>query len=227
MALLNLSLGRSRVRQASGPVRRMRLVWPRVICSRAQRALATGLLTVTCVPAGSLAGSMPQAGMHSDAPTEYQVKAALLYNFARFVDWPPDAFQSEKAPITLCVFGHDPFGSALDEIIRGKMINSRELLARRINDLPNLKACQLVFISGRENKRLSEILNSLKGASALVVGESEGFAARGGGIQFFFEENKMRFSVNIDAVQRARLALSAKLLALARIVHDEGRQKGE
>jgi hypothetical protein len=157
---------------------------------------------------------------------EYQVKAAFLFNFAKFVEWPPDAFPSDKSPITLCVFRHDPFGTALDEVIRGKTINNRAILARRINELPELKPCQLVFVNSAEDKLLSEILNSLKGTNALVVGESEGFAERGGGIQFFLEDNKLRFAINVDAVQRARLNVSSKLLALARIVHSRENPKG-
>ena len=153
------------------------------------------------------------------SPTvEYRLKAAFLYNFAKFIEWPSDAFKSDKAPILLCVFRNDPFGNALDEILQGKTINSREVLARRINELPDLRSCQLVFVSEREDKYLSEILNSLRGTSALVVGESDGFAERGGAIQFFLEDNKLRFAVNVDAVRKARLSISSKLLALARIV---------
>jgi YfiR/HmsC-like len=157
---------------------------------------------------------------------EYQLKAAFLFNFAKFVAWPPDAFPGGNAPITLCVFRHDPFGSALDEVIREKAINNRELLARRIHDLPELRTCQLVFVSEREEKQLPEILDILKGASALVVGESTDFAERGGAVQFFLESNKLRFAINVDAIQRARLQASSKLLALARIVHDNGHPKG-
>lgn len=157
---------------------------------------------------------------------EYQIKAAFLFNFAKFVDWPPDAFPSDKSPITLCVFRHDPFGSALDEIIQGKTINNRAILARRTNELPDLKPCQLVFVDKEADKGLSDVLNSLKGTSALVVGESEGFAERGGGIQFFLEDNKLRFAINVDAIQRARLNVSSKLLALARIVHSRENPKG-
>jgi len=157
---------------------------------------------------------------------EYQVKAAFLFNFAKFVEWPPDAFPSDKSPITFCVFKHDPFGTSLDEVIRGKTINNRAILARRINELPDLKPCQLVFVNSAEDKLLSEILNSLKGTSALVVGEGDGFAERGGGIQFFLEDNKLRFAINVDAVQRARLNVSSKLLALARIVHSRESPKG-
>jgi hypothetical protein len=156
---------------------------------------------------------------------EYQVKAAFLFNFARFIEWPDKAFQSEKEAISVCVFRYDPFGSALDEIIRGKTIGDRVVQAKRITELGELKACQVVFVSAREEKRLQEILDSVKGASALVVGESEDFAARGGGIQFFVEANKLRFAVNVDAMQRARLKVSSKLLALAKITHDQERAK--
>ena len=156
---------------------------------------------------------------------EYQVKAAFLLNFVKFIEWPSEAFQNEKAPVTLCVFGHDPFGSALDDIIRGRIVNNRSVLVRRINEMRDLKSCQLVFVSAADDKRLPEVLISLKDASAIVVGETEGFAERGGGIQFFLEDNRLRFAVNVDAAQRARLKVSSKLLALARIVHDEGRPK--
>ena len=181
------------------------------------RLCTAALLTLAC--ANSM---LPQ----ESPPVEYQLKAAFLFNFAKFVAWPPDAFQSDKAPISLCVFRHDPFGAALDQVIAEKAINNRELLARRINNLPELKTCQLVFVSETEERQLPGILSSLKGASALVVGESADFAERGGAIQFFLENNKLRFAVNVDAIQRARLQASSKLLALARIVHDSGHPKG-
>jgi hypothetical protein len=100
-------------------------------------------------------------------------------------------------------------------------------LARRINELPDLNSCQLVFISEKEDKRLPDLLNSLKGASVLLVGEGGDFAERGGGIQFYLEGNRVRFAVNVDALQRSRLSVSSKLLALARIVHDKGHPKGD
>jgi YfiR/HmsC-like len=168
----------------------------------------------------------PATRAQTSPSVEYQVKAALLFNIAKFVEWPPDVFKSDTAPITICVLGNDPFGSALDDVLRGKTINNREILARRVKELPNLKRCQVVFISETEDKQMSEIINSLKGSSTLTVGESKDFAERGGEIQFYVEENKVRFSANVDAVQRARLIVSSKLLALARIVHDQGHTNG-
>jgi len=194
--------------------RRLRL-WGRVVPA------LFPLCTMALLALAGVIPTHPQA-----APSvEYSVKAAFLLNFAKFIEWPPNEFQDDKTPIAICVFRYDPFGSTLDEIIRGKAINNREVQVRRINELEQLKSCQLVFVSEREEKRLPEILNSLKSASVLLVGENAGFAERGGGIQFFLENNRMRFAVNVDAVQRARLAVSSKLLALARIVHDDSHPK--
>lgn len=179
----------------------------------------SGVILAGLLAAGSL---RPQ-----EAPTvEYQVKAAFLYNFAKFIEWPTETFPSDKSPITFCVFGHDPFGNALEEALRGKTLNNREFLTRRPKDYPEMKTCQLVFVSGQEDKHLPEILSSLKSASVLVVGESDDFAERGGTVQFFLENNKLRFAVNVDAAKRAHLQISSKLLALAKIVNDAGHAKG-
>ncbi len=171
-------------------------------------------------------GCAPAVHSQSTAATEYDLKLAFLLNFAKFVEWPPDAFPNEKAPITLCVFGTDPFGRALDEIVHGKAASNREFAIRRTAKPEDLRGCQIIFISDAERGRLAEIFESLKHSSVLVVGESDGFAEHGGCIQFYLEDKKVRFSINVDAVQRARLTVSSKLLALARIVHDEGHPKG-
>jgi hypothetical protein len=165
------------------------------------------------------------SGAQVTPSVEYKAKAAFLFNFVRFVEWPPDAIQSGESPFTLCVFRYDPFGSSLDEVIAKQTLNNRRLVVQRINKPMDLKSCQLVFVSNREEKHLPEILNSLEGASALVVGEGQDFAEHGGAIQFFLENKQLRFAVNLDAVNRARLTVSSKLLALARIVHDKAPAK--
>ena len=206
--------------------------WPR---GWGRKCLCLAILTLTGMPEamGSLVTEYAvgvewelASSSEPGTPVEYQVKAAFLFNFAKFIEWPDKAFQAEKGPISVCVFRYDPFGSALDEIIHGKAIGDRLVQAKRITELGELKACQIVFVSAREEKRLQEILNGVKGTSALVVGESEDFAARGGGIQFFVEANKLRFAVNVDAMQRAQLKVSSKLLALAKIMHDQEQAKG-
>jgi hypothetical protein len=158
---------------------------------------------------------------------EYQVKAAYLYNFAKFIQWPPEAFASDQSPLSLCIVGEDPFGQPLDGIAQGKMINGHALIVRRTTSLDDLKNCQIVFIGSGDKKRLSELLRRLKGSSALAVGESRDFTGMGGSIQFYLEDDRIRFSINVDALQRAHLTASSKLLALAKIVHDQEPNNGE
>jgi YfiR/HmsC-like len=157
----------------------------------------------------------------SKAPSEYELKAAFLFNFAKFIEWPPGAFLDPKSPMILCTFNDDAFGVVLDEVVRAKAINGREIVVRQMKKAEALTACQVVFVGTAENKRLPELLEALKDSTTLFVSDIPGSAARGGGIEFYLEDNKMRFSINVDAVQRAHLAISSKLLTLARIVHDQ------
>ena len=174
-------------------------------------------------PLRSLAGE----GELDQAPTEYQVKAAFLYNFARFVEWPPRAFSSATAPLGVCVLGEDPFGDALDRAVLGKSLSDRTLMVRRGKKLQELGGCEILFISASERGRLPEIFDDLRTAPVLTVGESENFAARGGGVQFTLEDNHVHFIINVDATERAGLKLSSKLLSLAHVVHeDSARKKG-
>jgi hypothetical protein len=166
-------------------------------------------------------------GLLAQSVSEYQVKAAYLYNFAKFIQWPPEAFASDQAPLFLCIVGEDPFGQPLDGIAQGKIINGHTLMIRRTTNLDDLKSCQIVFIGSGDKKRLSELLRRLKGSSALAVGESRDFTGMGGGIQFYLENDRIRFSINVDALQRAHLTASSKLLALAKIVHDQEPNSGE
>ncbi len=160
-----------------------------------------------------------------DRPSgEYQVKAAFLYNFAKFVEWPADALSDSAAPIVVGVIGEEQFSEVLAQTVAGKTVNGRELVIRRGKVGQDLRNCQLLFISSSERKYLPQILGSLRGSSVLTVGETEPFARLGGVINFFVVEKNVRFEVNVDAATRARLRISSKLLALARIVADERRE---
>ena len=108
----------------------------------------------------------------------------------------------------------------MDDALQGKMIGDRPVAVERIRDLADARHCQMVFISSSEKRQLREILDGLRGTNALVVGETEGFAAAGGVIQFALEENRVRFLINTDAAGRAGVKVSSKLLSLARVVHD-------
>jgi PAS domain S-box-containing protein len=200
--------------RACGEIQRRFLVCPATICLLL-------IVALTLAP-----GSSTALFAQSEEATEYQVKAAFLLNIAKFVEWPGVAFPSKKAPLTLRVFKHDPFGSALDDIVRGKTMNGREVVARRTHELSDLKSCQLVFVSDQDGTHLPEILTTLNGLNVLVIGESDEFVERGGCVQFILVNNRVRFAINVDALQRARLSVSSKLLMLAKIVHDPDRPKG-
>ena len=149
---------------------------------------------------------------------ESQIKAVFLYNFVRFVDWPPSAFPDTQAPMVIGVLGEDPFGAALDDAIRGESVNGRPLEVRHFRRIEDLGDCQVLFISRSEATRLAPILTSLKGRSVLTVSDAEDFTNRGGMIRFVTENNKVRLKINIDAAKAAELTISSKLLRPAEVV---------
>lgn len=171
--------------------------------------------------AGILLNSSLGLRVQAQAANEYQVKAAFLYNFAKFVEWSPEAFSSGTASLVVGVLGDDPFGNVLDQTISGKSINGRQFTIKRLKWGQNLRDCQILFISVSERKRLSQILESLKGAGVLTVSELSNFCQQGGMISFILEEHKVRFVINKDVADQARLRISSKLLTLAKAVLGE------
>ena len=159
----------------------------------------------------------------SKVATEYEIKAAFLYNFAKFVEWPLSAFSDSRQPMSICVFGRDPFGRALEDALLGKTIGDHPVLLGHAKQPADLAGCHIVFVGAADSTRLPDLLTHLRGRAVLVVGESEGFASAGGTIQFVLDQNRVRFAINPDAAERAGLRISSKLLALAMIVHDAAR----
>lgn len=149
---------------------------------------------------------------------EYKVKAAFLYNFAKFVEWPGEALSDEGSPIVIGIVGADPFGSALDRTIKGQTAQGRPLAVRRLKSGQDLKGCHILFISASETRRIPQILDGIRGSSILTVSEVEQFAHIGGIINFFIEQNKLRLEINVDTAGRARLKISSKLLSVAKVV---------
>jgi hypothetical protein len=152
---------------------------------------------------------------------EYQVKAAFLFNFTQFVEWPADAFNAVGSPLIIGVLGQDPFGNFLDETVRGESVNNRGLQVRRFSRVEDVDNCQVLFISNSETARLPQILDKLKGKSILTVGEADDFARRGGIIRFAMVANKIRLHINVEAAKEASLTISSKLLRPAEIVDTE------
>ncbi len=154
----------------------------------------------------------------ASANSEYQVKAAFLFHFAQFVDWPPETFKGANSPVTYCTIGEDPLHGALDQSLSGKMIGARPLRVQHFKQPQQMQDCQILFIGAVDKKRMSTALASVRGNPVLTVSDSEHFAQEGGMIGFCLEENKIRFEINLDAAGEAKLKISAKLLALARKV---------
>jgi hypothetical protein len=168
----------------------------------------------------------PVARAQTEAPGEYQLKAAFLFNFAKFIDWPATSFATPQSPFTICILGTDPFRRAMDDAWRGKTVGDRAVAVERSKDLAYARRCQIVFVSSSEKRRVREILGSLRGTNALVVGETDGFAEAGAAVQFTIEDDRVRFLINTDAAARAGLKVSSKLLSLARVVHDSDKGAG-
>jgi len=150
--------------------------------------------------------------------SEYQLKAVFLFNFTQFVDWPADTFSSADQPVVIGVLGDDPFGSYLDETVRGERVNNRSLLIRRYHSDKELGECQVLFISQSEAGRLDDILQRLNNRSVLTVSDSPGFGQRGGMVLFVMEDHHVRLRINADAAKAAHLTISSKLLRAADIV---------
>ncbi len=149
---------------------------------------------------------------------EYQVKAAFLYNFAKFVEWPQGSFKGAADPITICVLGQDPFGPLLEDTVKGKTLDGRGFVVRHLSDVQQAGGCHILFVSSSERKHLQSIFEKITTAGVLTVGETAGFATQGGVVNFKLDEGKVRFEVNVDAAARKGLHISSNLLSLAEIV---------
>jgi hypothetical protein len=149
-------------------------------------------------------------------PTEYELKAAFLYNFAKFVEWPAQAFANPQAPFVVGILGQNPFERELERTVQNKTINGRPFEIKEFRVVSEVKSCHILFISSSERKRLPEVLRTVRGMSILTVSELDRFLQAGGMIQFIMEGKKVRFEINDEAARKAELRISSKLLSVAR-----------
>ena len=176
-------------------------------------ALAASAVLLTA----SVCGRPPAAS--ANTPLEYEVKAAFLFRFAQFVEWPADTFKEPSAPFIYCTIGDDPFHGALERTLNGKTIGQRPLRVEHLSGAGKIGECQVLFVGGpQDKKRIEETLAGTGNLPILTVGEADRFAEDGGTIGFCTEDNKIRFEVNLGAAGKAGLKISAKLLALAKTV---------
>ena len=161
------------------------------------------------------AAGLPSARGQEALPSEYQMKAAYLFNFAKFVDWPPQALPAGNSPLLIGILGDDPFDGVLDATIKNKEIDGHPLRVLRLTALSQIKTCHVVFISSSEKKRWPEIQAALGTNSVLTVSENwDHFTDDGGMIYFFMEGKRVRFDINDAAARRAGLKISSKLMQL-------------
>lgn len=169
---------------------------------------------MTCFLLFALLANATGTQVRAQTINEYQVKAAFIFNFAKFVEWPSDAF-GEGGALVVGVIGDDPFGGALDRL-NGNTANGRALRIKRFRWGDDLRACHVLFISASEGRHLNKIMQSISGRSVLTIGESTQFGQSGGMIRFVIQDNKVRFEINASAAGQAGLRISSKLLALSK-----------
>lgn len=181
-------------------------------------------------PAAALAALLLLAGGRSAGAqrplvtSEYAVKAAFLYNFAKFVEWPATAFRGPRDPMTLCILGEDPFGGELDQTVDGKTALGRPIVVRRFARPAGLEECRILFVSASEGPRFEQVLAAVGGRAVLTVGEEEVFGRAGGIISFVVRQDRVRFQIDRAAAARAGLNISSRLLEVAEAVTEGGRR---
>ena len=174
------------------------------------------ILTAAAVLAAALASGGPVAGQAVAAP---DIKAAYLYNFAQFVEWPA-AVLPPGAPLVLCIIEDTAVVDALVQTMKGRTVGGHGLTAVPLKTGAPLPTCHVLYVAGPDLKRALAVIETVKGSSVLTVSDAEHFARTGGMVELFLDKGRMRFAVNVDALERGRIRLSSRVLALATIVRD-------
>jgi hypothetical protein len=173
-----------------------------------RRALVVATILLAWAASAALAQSAPESAL----------KAAFLYNFAKFAEWPADAPSAD--PLTVCVFGDSAIADALDQTVKGRTVDGRKTVVVRVKP-EGFRGCHVLYLAGLDTKHTQAVIDDLKGAPVLTVGDREQFAQSGGVAGLFVEQGRMRFAINVEAAQRGRLRISSRLLSLAKIVKDD------
>lgn len=194
-----------------------RLRWPHGAGRQLGRAL--GLWAVIILAAAPLAAQTPTGAVIN---REYAIKAAFLYQFLNYVEWPSDAFSEETAPFIIGVHGTNPFGTVLNQVAKDKKVAGRAILVRDVSSASEVTNCHILFVPKSVLKPMQDsVLQAAHRSHVLTVGESDDFIDRGGAAQFVLEGNKVRFVFNKEVIAKSNLKVSSKLLALAKVVSDK------
>lgn len=181
------------------------------------KMLTAGVLAVTC-----FFQTVTSAKAQGNTLSEYQVKALFLYNFAKYIQWPPEVFASAGASITIGIVGNDNFGNDLPNMVNGKTVDGRPFVIKHLSANDDFQGCQILFISNSESGHLEAILGKVGTLPILTVGETDSFLANGGIINFVLKNGNVRLEINLVSSDKARLKISSRLLSVADTVKREG-----
>ncbi|MCA9470690.1 MAG: YfiR family protein [Nitrospirales bacterium] len=170
--------------------------------------MVIGLVIALCWPCHTIA----------ESSMEYNVKSAFLYHFSQFTEWPDEVLTNEDKFIHVCHFGERTFIDFLERTLDEKLVQSRRFRVHHNVSSAQIHTCQVVFVDEKTAKHSQKLQEILQKSTGLIVGESRGFLEQGGMIQFFHQDNKIRFAVNPDALEAKHIRLSSKLLRLAKII---------
>lgn len=166
----------------------------------------------------TIVGSTAYARGTGSSPNEYEIKAAFLYNFASFVEWPSKTPADNSGAFVIGVCGDNPFGNTLEKTVMGKTINGHKIDIRYFKSVRDLKPCHILFVSSSEDNHFDKINDIVRDWHVLTVGDTDGFTRSGGMINFFTEDKKIKLEINADNARKSGLKISSKLLKLAKIV---------
>ena len=185
----------------------------RPLCEPARRAGAA--TKIVCLAIACLLAAF---NLSARSPAEYEVKAAFLFNFAKFVEWPQKVFVNNTEPIVIGIVGEDPFGDAFAAIVKEQTAQGRKIEIRNYKVDEDCGGCHLLFVPRSVGSQTRDILQRIRGRPILTVGESEDFLRHGGNINFALVDKTVRFDINAKAAEQVGLKASSKLLAIARSV---------
>ncbi len=171
-----------------------------------------------CLTAATLIFLIPLTlNAQNSSADEYQLKAAFVYNFTRFVEWPASGSNRPGVPFVISVLNEDRLADKIHELVKGEQIGSRPIVVRRLNKKSEIGNCNILYVSGKDASELKDQLSNISRRGVLTVSDAPNFARWGGIIRFFKDENKLRMQINIDEARSSRFGISSKLLSLSSI----------
>lgn len=180
---------------------------PSIPCRRVCELIGRVFIGVICIVL------VPLASAADGDSLEYSVKAAYLYKFGIYIEWPATAFASPSSPLNLCVVGEDPFGAVLDDAIKGQRIHGRPVVVRRLKTAEANSGCHIAYLGFADSQRISQHMEALRGSAVLTVGDTR--RAGGGIVTFVINDNRVRFNIDEEAAVQSGISISSKLLNLA------------